>query len=180
VDWNNDALKDMVIGSKDGLAYLFLGVPNAPPVVNPIGDVTIDEGSTFTTSGSFIDLGSRSWTATVDYGDGTGVQLLNLNPDKSFTLNHLYADNGTYTVTVTVTDDNGAEGSNSAIVTVNNVTPTVNAGEDALIYEGSAFTRFGTFSGPGEDTWTATVDYGDGTEVQPLTLNPDKTFNLSH
>jgi len=181
VDWNNDNLKDLVIGNKDGLVYLFLGAPNQPPVVNPIGDdVTIDEGSTFTSSGSFTDPGDDSWTATVDYGDGTEVQPLTLNPDKTFTLNHLYADNGTYTATVTVTDDDEVEGSNTAIVTVNNVAPTVNAGEDVPIYEGSDFMRSGSFTDPGEDTWTATVDYGDGTEVQPLTLNPDKTFNLNH
>ena len=30
------------------------------------------------------------------------------------------------------------------------------------------------------DAWTGTVDYGDGGGSQPLVLNPDKTFALSH
>jgi len=47
------------------------------PVVSPIADRLINEGSFFSSSGSFHDpdLGDV-WTATVDYGDGSGVQPL--------------------------------------------------------------------------------------------------------
>jgi Ca2+-binding RTX toxin-like protein len=39
----------------------------------------------------------------------------------------------------------------------------------------------GSFTDPGSaDTWSATVDYGDGAGPQPLALNPDKSFNLTH
>ena len=65
-------------------------------------------------------------------------------------------------------------------VIVNNVDPAVDAGPDATIDEGSTFTQCGSFTDPGADTWTATVDYGDGSGEQPLLLNSDKTFNLSH
>ena len=63
---------------------------------------SVNEGATFTSSGSFTDPGADTWTATVDYGDGSGDQPLSLGPDKTFTLSHVYADNGRYTVTVTV------------------------------------------------------------------------------
>ena len=69
--------------------------------------VTIDEGSTAVNSGSFSDPGADAWTATVDYGDNTGVQAPTLNADKTFALSHTYADSGTFTVIVTVTDDDG-------------------------------------------------------------------------
>jgi len=36
-----------------------------------------------------------------------------------------------------------------------------------------------TFTDPGADTWTANVNYGDGSGVQPLVLT-GKTFSLSH
>ena len=49
------------------------------------------------------DPGADTWTGTVDYGDGGGAQPLSLNVDKTFSLNHTYADNGVYTVRVTVT-----------------------------------------------------------------------------
>src|SRR5262249_22507585 len=42
------------------------------------------------------------------------------------------------------------------------------------------FTGSGVFTDPGPDTWTATVDYGDGQGPVPLSLNPDRTFNLNH
>jgi len=50
---------------------------------------------------------------------------------------HVYADNGTYTVILTVTDDDMAETSDTLTVTVNNVLPTVEAGADQIDGEGS-------------------------------------------
>jgi PKD repeat protein len=155
-------------------------VKNVAPTVNAGPDATINEGSTFTSCGSFTDSDSADWTATVDYGDGSGARPLALNPDKTFVLSHTYADNGAYNVTVTVTDDDGGVGSDTAVVSVNNMAPVVNAGPDTTINEGGVFTSSGSFSDPGADTWTATADYGDGSGIQQLALNPDKTFSLSH
>jgi hypothetical protein len=151
-----------------------------PPTVNAGADATINEGSAFTSSGNFTDPDSQNWTATVNYGDSSGVKPLTLNLDKTFVLNNTYFNNGTYTVTVTVTDGEGCVGSDNVTVTVNNVAPMVNAGPDATVNEGSSFTSSGNFTDPGADTWTATVNYGDGSGPQPLTLNPDKTFALNH
>jgi N-acetylneuraminic acid mutarotase len=107
-------------------AELYPGTaPNASPTVSALPNATLTEGSTYAASGSFADPDSTSWTATVNYGDGAGPQALTLNPDKSFNLNHVYADNGLYTLTVTVTDDGGAAGMSSASVTVTNVPPTI-------------------------------------------------------
>ncbi|MGJ0515824.1 MAG: PKD domain-containing protein, partial [Methylomicrobium sp.] len=99
-------------------------VNNVAPAVNAGADATANEGAAFSQSGSFADPGADTWTATVDYGDGSGVQALALS-GKTFTLNHVYADNGVYTVTVAVTDDNGGSGSDTVQVTVNNVAPTI-------------------------------------------------------
>ena len=46
-------------------------------------------------------------------------------PSGSFDGSHTYADNGTYAVTVTVTDDDGGTTSQSLQVTVSNVAPTL-------------------------------------------------------
>lgn len=99
-------------------------VNNVAPTVNAGADATINEGSAFSQSGSFTDPGTDAWSATVNYGDGSGVQALALN-GKNFTLNHTYADNKLYIVTVTVTDDDGGTGSDIVQVTVNNVAPTI-------------------------------------------------------
>ena len=43
---------------------------------------------------------------------------------------HVYADNGIYTVTINVTDDDGDFVVDTFTVTVNNVAPTMDAGAD--------------------------------------------------
>ncbi|WP_051911355.1 PKD domain-containing protein [Methylomicrobium agile] len=151
-------------------------VDNVAPAVDAGADAAIDEGAAFSQAGTFIDPGTDSWTATVDYGDGTSGELA-LN-GKTFGLEHTYHANGAYTVTVTVTDDDGGSGSDTVQVTVNNVAPAVNAGADAVIDEGAAFSQTGSFVDPGPGPWSATVDYGDGTSGE-LALN-GKTFSLEH
>ena len=49
-----------------------------------------------------------------------------------------------------------------------NTAPSANAGPDTTIDEGSRrIASLGSFTDPDSDTWTATVDYGDGSGVQP-------------
>ena len=65
-------------------------------------------GETLWFSGHFSDPGTAdTWTATVDYGDGTGYHALQLNPDKTFGFDHAYSDPGTYEAVVTVRDNDG-------------------------------------------------------------------------
>ena len=114
----------------------------------------------------------------MDDGDGAGAEALALS-GKSFSLSHTYASAGTYTVTVTVTDDDGAPATKTASVVVTNVAPTVNAFAGATLLPHETYTASGSFTDPGPDSWTATVDYGDGSGVQPLALSGN-TFALSH
>jgi len=148
---------------------------NVAPSVDAGADATINEGSAFVSSGSFTDPGADTWTATVDYGDGSGTQPLPLT-GKTFSLNHAYAaDDGIYTVTVTVTDDDSGVGIDTAGVTVNNVAPTVDAGLDQTVDEGTMISlEPATFNDLGTlDTHTAIIDWGDGTvEVGAVTESP--------
>ena len=63
-------------------------------------------------------------TATVDYDDGSGPQPLTITAG-SFALDHTFADNGTYNVVITATDDESASGSNTVVVSVTNAAPAV-------------------------------------------------------
>lgn len=57
---------------------------------------------------SFADPDSDSWNGTVSFGDGpTHEQLVIDQVSKSFTLDHTYTEPGTFTVTVTVDDNEG-------------------------------------------------------------------------
>ncbi|MFC1964381.1 PKD domain-containing protein, partial [Chloroflexota bacterium] len=133
------------------------------PTVYAGTDAIIVEGDTFMGSGAFTDPDSDNWTATVDYGDGSGPQPLALNPDSSFNLNHLYCDDGTYTVSVTVTDDNGGAGSEKAVVNVTNVAPSIDAGPDQIVFSGAQVIVNAAFTDRGIlDTHNAVIDWGDG------------------
>ncbi|QEH37901.1 CotH protein [Aquisphaera giovannonii] len=92
-------------------------VLNVAPTVDAGPDGQAEAGSPFAASGSFDDPGTESWSATVDYGDGTPAASLPLDADKSFRLSHVYAAAGSYTVTVGI-GDGTATGVDSLVVTV--------------------------------------------------------------
>ena len=157
-----------------------VSVSNVAPSIGALAGGTVNEGSAFTAAGSFADPGDDSWNATVDYGDGSGVQPLTLS-GKGFSLAHGYANNGSYTITVTVTetDAEGASGAQSTTVTVTNVAPVVAAFNGATILRGETYASSGTFADPGADVWTATVNYGDGSGASALALSGN-AFALQH
>lgn len=140
-------------------------VPNQPPSINSIPSVTVNEGSTYSTTGSFTDPDSTSWTATVDYGDGSGSQPLTLNSDKTFSLSHQYLEEGNYTVTVSVTDNQGVTGQQTATVAVNDVNPTVSIPSPSAnpVQINTPVTFSSTFSDAGtSDVYSASWSWGDG------------------
>jgi hypothetical protein len=153
---------------------------NEAPVVTIGDDESLLEGVKLSRLASFSDEdASTSWTATVDYGDGSGPAALALAADKTFTLDHLF-EPGSYIVTVTVTDDAGASGTDSLALLVTNVAPTVNLGGSAELTFDRTLSRSGTFSDPGTtETYYATVDYGDGSGGRLLALNGN-SFVLDH
>ena len=61
-----------------------------------------------------------------------------------------------------------------------NTAPTLVLPGAFSILEGDRLAGTGSFVDPDTQHWTATVDWGDGSAVEPLVLAPDKTFALDH
>jgi PKD repeat protein len=159
----------------------FSWTANYPPSVSAISDVSIEEGSTYSANGSFSDSTSSLWTATVDYGDGSGVQSLSLSGN-NFALSHKYKDNGIYILTVKVTDNQGATGTGTAKVTLSSVAPSVSAITASInpvqvnisTVASAAFTDQGVL-----DTHTAVWNWGDGTTTSGTVTESNGSGSVS-
>jgi DNA/RNA endonuclease G (NUC1) len=182
VDWNTyrttvDAIETLT--GYDLLALLPDEIEAAvesntqPPFASIAGPAAaISEGSsaTFDASTSLDPNGtivSYDW----DFGDGS--------TGSGVSVSHTYAQDGAFTVRLTITDNDGLTDSATFTVTVTNVAPVVGAVPNATLNVGATHTASGTFTDPGADIWTATVNWGDGSapEVVPLS---GRSFLLTH
>jgi len=149
-----------------------LRVPGDPdPTASITGPSTVDEGDTISLSAaSSTGVGPLTFAWDTDgdgdYDDGTG-------PAATVAA----ARHGTITVGLRVTDANDESVTTSHTVTIANVAPQLAPIADQEVTEGDALSATGSFTDPGDNTWTATVDFGSGR--QPLTLT-GRTFTVTH
>jgi hypothetical protein len=92
-------------------------VTNVAPQLPVIPDVRLAQPSLLLWTGRFTDPGADTWTATVDYGDGSGPEALPLQ-GRQFTLAQNYSQPGFYRVHVSVQDDDGAVDDTSFMVRI--------------------------------------------------------------
>jgi hypothetical protein len=135
---------------------------------------TVSEGTDVTVTAQFTDAGTDTHTCTVDFGDGhnasvTVTETVGIPTVGSCSVSHKYEDDsgvGMFTVSVTVTDDDGAADSETAAIKVNNVAPTVGSvrfNPVSPVNEGTPVMVSASFTDPGvADTHTCSVDFGDG------------------
>lgn len=148
---------------------LTVTVANVAPVVNAGGDKAARQGVPITFHGTFTDPGTKdTHTYRWDFGDGA-IATGTLDPE------HAYADTGTYTVTLTILDEDGGTGTDTAIATIATTVPTVSAGPDVSGTEGSEFQFTGTASSPGTGVLTTHWDFGDGASADG-TLTPRHVY----
>ncbi|MES1241964.1 MAG: CARDB domain-containing protein [Acidobacteriota bacterium] len=92
-------------------------VRNLPPEVHAGDKVLADPGQAVSLApATFTDAGVRdTHTATIDWGDGTvqAGSVAESNGAGTVSGSHVYAGNGTFVVTVCVTDNGGAQGCDS-------------------------------------------------------------------
>lgn len=85
-------------------------IDNVAPIVSLIPTFTPGQTPVFRGLVSYVDVSTGPHVATVDYGDGSGVQPLRLEPDGTFRPVHAYSQPGTYHVVVSVWDAFGGVG----------------------------------------------------------------------
>ena len=147
--------------------------PNDPPEVTASTDTSGDEGELLSLQlASFTDSDvADTHIASIDWGDGATSTATVTESGGSGTISasHIYADDDTYTVTVTVTDSFKSTETVSFTLTVDNVAPTVLAGELQTTAGTSTTLPSIHFTDPGiQDTHTASIDWGDGTTSTAL------------
>ncbi|RIA09324.1 HYR domain-containing protein [Flavobacteriaceae bacterium MAR_2010_72] len=131
---------------------------NAVVTVNPVAtvnagvDFSICEGSTAAMSGSFGGgASSATWTSS------SGGSFSNNSPTAVYTPNATDIANGTVTITYTTNDPSGPcpAVSDSMVLTINQA-PTINAGPDFTICEGSTATMAASLGGSATSgTWSS-------------------------
>ncbi|MFC1604920.1 PKD domain-containing protein [Planctomycetota bacterium] len=160
------SVNSMQIAEVELLGKIFV---NVAPAVYAGLDQIADEGHIVSLGATFSDWNlADTHTAVIDWGDGSPAEQGVVDQDlDTVSGSHVYDDNGVYTATVTVTDDDGAEGADTLAVTVLNVAPTADAGTDQTINEGDLVELDPvTFNDKGtSDTHTAIIDWGDGTAL---------------
>lgn len=166
-----------------------IGVGNADPVVTaatPSAEL-VPTGSPVSVGLSFTDAGEHdTHSATVDWGDSTTTAgALSETPGTgTVSGSHSYSTPGVYTVTVSVTDDDGGVASSTTSIRVNG-SPTAGAGGPYSGVEGTAIPLNGAGDDPDDDSitvsWTRTIVSAPAGTVCTLTnansLTPTLTCN---
>jgi PKD repeat protein len=139
-------------------------ITNAPPqIISATQDGPADEAASVTFAATASDPGGDAVTFTWDFDDGSPTET-------GATVSHAYADDGTFTVSLSADDGDGGSDATTLSVTVHNVPPTIDAlvGDSAVVVGETAFFvgSASDVAGPADPlTWS--WSWGDG--------SPDET-----
>jgi len=158
-----------------GVCHSPVPVPNQPPTARSGGPYQSEGAITFNGSTSNDPDNNLPLTYSWDFGDGATAT--------GATPTHTYAADGSYTVTLTVTDSRGLSGAPATTTaTFGNIAPTVNGGPDWTTLTGATLTVSATFSDPGtgDAPWAYRFDWGDGASSTGSTTSQASGISAGH
>ena len=157
-------------------------VVNVEPWPEIIGIQETNPEGTVMTFGAVVSDPGASDTFNYDWSISQGETVLATGDDPTFSFTP--ADNGSYDVSLEVTDDDGGEGSASQTFDVENAAPVLSniSLTPATVDEGGAITLSGSISDAGSaDSFDLTVTWGDGSAASTTSLAAGSTsFSLTH
>jgi hypothetical protein len=175
-------IEDAFGETDDATVTITVNGVNDAPVISNGGNVSIDEGQTATSSGSWSDVDASD---VVTLSASTGDVSRNADGTWNWSFNSADGPDESQTVVITADDGNGGVTTSSFELTVNNVAPTVasvsstNADVENASGDGSVSVS-GSFSDPGLDTHTVTVNWGDGTSEDVSVDQTADSFTGDH
>ncbi|MGA1840943.1 MAG: PKD domain-containing protein [bacterium] len=154
-------------GSMDSVSHNVTITDNAP-AAHLSGDTTLDEGQ----AGNYDASGSASYPdGIIGYEWDWDYDGVTFNPsgDTGAIQSHSWMDDGTYTVAVRVTDDDGSMDIATLVVSVNDLAPTAALTGDTLLDEGQA----GSYDASGSTSPAdSIVSYEWDWDYDGVTFNP--------
>ena len=127
--------------------------------------VDAEEGQTVSLEVSYegTDINDLEHSLTIDWGDGSDPTTTS-DMSAALEAEHVYDDEGDFTITITVADENGAEGSITETITVTNADPSVTiSGDDQAVVVGNTMSLIAEATDAGSQdevtlTWDITLD----------------------
>jgi hypothetical protein len=177
-----------------GTAGFSVNITNVPHVVEPVQSQNVLKGqATSIALGSFTDSnpGDGPWTVDVNWGDGSADSKFTWTSVGSLgSVSHTYGTvnpafplgpDGSYPVTVTVTNSHGNAGIGhfQAIITnIPHLTEPV-APQDGLLGKSASY-NLGSFTdtGVGDGPWKVVVNWGDGSATSTFTKSTTGALGL--
>jgi hypothetical protein len=160
-------------GCSHGYVNVTVRASNRPPSLSVSqASITVPEGSQAVNNGTFSDLDGDNVTLSASVGNigkGSGTWTWSFKPTD---------DMAEQTVNITATDSHNASTTVSFKLAAYNVAPSFDAGDDVTLTGSSTLTRSVTFTDPGADSWSAEVNYGDGTTKSLSSIS--SPLELSH
>ena len=153
-------------GGTTSTATFPVTITNAAPVVSAGAQVDVNEGTALSFAGTVTDPGAAdTFTVSWDFGDGQS--------SSSATVNHAYADDGTFSAVFTATDDDGTPATATRPVIVRNVAPTLTTSAPTAATEATAYVYTLGFTDPGSaDTHVCASTFAPaGATFSGCTLN---------
>ncbi len=188
--WKNLASGGNFTGTKSKSVYDGTGnVPLSSDGAHWLESIT--EGGQKTIMGPIITAGKRELPTALDWAamDDMGWEVASTTA--SLSASRVYADNGTYPISITIQGSSLGELSLSASASVTNVAPTltVPSNQTALVGSPLSLTNIGSISDPGyrnlqastptAETFTYSINWGDGSAAETGTATIDRQGSAS-